>query len=193
MPRPATRLIPVIAQDAATNNVLMLAWADARALAKTKKTGFMHYWSRSRGKLWRKGETSGHVQKLVSLHYDCDRDTILARVRQTGPACHKGTYSCFAKAPFPAGDILEILRRTFEDRRRRPKKGSYTNAMLKNRDQLLKKIGEEAAELIVALKGKRRDRAVSEAADLLFHYVLTLFAFGLSLDDVKRELERRHK
>lgn len=193
MKQPTTRLIPVIAQDVRTNNVLMMAWADDRALAKAKKTGWMHYWSRSRNKLWRKGEESGHVQRVVSLHYDCDRDTILARVRQTGPACHKGTFSCFAKAPFPAEDILETLWRVFKDRKRRPKKGSYTNEMLKNRDQLLKKLGEEAAELIVALKGKKKKRAVEEAADVLYHYLLILFAFGLTREEVKAELERRHR
>jgi phosphoribosyl-ATP pyrophosphohydrolase/phosphoribosyl-AMP cyclohydrolase len=186
-------LIPVVTQDVKTNNVLMLAYVNKLALRMTKKTGFMHYWSRSRNKLWKKGEESGHLQKVVSLHYDCDRDTILARVHQTGPACHNMTYTCFTDKVFKAQDILETLAQVFRDRKRAPKKGSYTNAMLKDRDQLLKKLGEESAELIVACKNRKKDRVTSEAADLVYHLLLALFAHGVTLDDVKAELERRHR
>ena len=186
-------LIPVVTQDVKTNNVLMLAYANKLALRLTKKTGYMHYWSRSRNKLWKKGEESGHLQKVVSLHYDCDRDTILARVRQTGPACHRQTYTCFADTVFKAEDVLETLVQVFRDRKRTPKKGSYTNALLADRDRLLKKLGEEAAELIVALKNRKKDRVTSEAADLVYHLLLALFSTGVTLDDVKAELERRHR
>ncbi len=186
-------LIPVVTQDVKTNNVLMLAYANKLALRMTKKTGFMHYWSRSRNKLWKKGEESGHLQKVVSLHYDCDRDTILARVHQTGPACHNMTYTCFTDEVFKAEDILETLAQVFKDRKRSPKRGSYTNAMMKDRDQLLKKLGEEAAELIVALKNKKKDRVTCEAADLVYHLLLALFTSGVTFDDVKAELERRHR
>jgi len=102
-------LIPVITQDVRTNDVLMMAWMDEKALAKTKKTGWMHYWSRSRNKYWKKGEESGHVQKLVSLHYDCDKDTILARVEQTGPACHTGSATCWTKNPWRVHPAIDEL------------------------------------------------------------------------------------
>lgn len=184
-------LIPVVAQDVRTNNVLMLAYADRKALAKTKRTGFMHYWSRSRGRLWKKGEESGHVQKVRSLHYDCDRDTILARVEQTGPACHRNTYSCFAKSAFPAEDILSALEAVIADRKRRPKKGSYTNRLLGDPDRLREKLIEEAAEFAMATKSRRRKDIAGEAADLIYHLLVALAASGVGLDDVKTVLERR--
>lgn len=185
-------LIPVVAQDVKTNNVLMLAYANKLALRMTKRTGYMHYWSRSRNKLWKKGEESGHLQKVVSLHTDCDRDTILARVRQTGPACHKNTYSCFTDTVFKPEDIFETLAQVFRERKRAPKKGSYTYALMKDRDRLLKKLGEEAVELIVAIQNRKKARVTAEAADLVYHVLLALFTAGVSLDDVKAELERRH-
>ena len=186
-------LVPVIAQDVRTNDVLMVAWANREALAKTKKTGYMHYWSRSRGRLWKKGEESGHVQKVVSLHWDCDRDTLLARVEQTGPACHRNTYSCFAKKPFPARDVFRELEAVFRDRKRRPKPGSYTNLLLSDRNKRLKKLAEEAGEAILAARGESKKRLASEAADVLYHLLVILFARGVSWANVARELEGRRK
>lgn len=186
-------LIPVIAQDVKTNSVLMLAYADREAVAATRRTGQMHYWSRSRARLWRKGEESGHTQKVVSLHYDCDRDTLLARVEQTGPACHRGTYSCFAKAPFPAADIFARLEAVIADRKRRPKRGSYTNRLLADRALARDKVLEEASEVAMAVKGSKREAVIAEAADLLYHALVLLASRGVTLDDVRAELERRHK
>lgn len=186
-------LIPVIAQDVRTNDVLMVAWADAEALRRSKKTGYMHYWSRSRGKYWRKGEESGHVQKLVSLHYDCDRDVILARVEQTGPACHRGTPTCFSRKPWRARGVIDELGSVFADRKRRPRKGSYTNALLDDPDRLREKLLEESCELAIATRGKRKERMAEEAADVLYHYLLLLFSAGVSFDDVERVLEARRR
>ncbi len=187
------KLIPVIAQDARTNDVLMLAYADARALARTRKTGYMHYWSRSRGRLWKKGEASGHVQKLVGLHFDCDRDAILARVLQTGPACHRGTPTCFARKPWRARGVIDELARVFAERRRRPRKGSYTNALLADPARLRRKVLEEACELLMAVRSRRRERIAEEAADVLYHVLLLLFAAGVGFDAVERVLEARRR
>ena len=190
MPR---TLIPVVAQDVRTNDVLMVAYADREALARTKRSGFMHYWSRSREKLWKKGETSGHVQKVRSLHYDCDRDAILARVDQTGPACHKGTYSCFSRKPFPIEDALGGLEAVIVGRKRRPKAGSYTNRLLNDPAKLRDKLLEEASELAMAMKAGRRKEIASEAADVLYHLMVLLARTGVPFDDVKVELERRRR
>ena len=187
------KLIPVIAQDARTNDVLMLAWADAEALRRSRRTGFMHYWSRSRGRYWRKGEESGHVQKLVSLHYDCDRDAILARVEQTGPACHKGTATCWTDRPWRAHPAIDELLRTFADRKRRPKKGSYTNRLLGDPVKLRGKLIEECCELIMAVRAKRRKDVAEEAADVLYHFLLLLFTSGVGFDKVAAVLERRRR
>lgn len=182
-------LIPVVVQDVKTNNVLMVAYTNRKALQKTKKTGLMHYWSRSRNKLWKKGETSGHLQRVVSLHYDCDRDAILARVEQTGPACHKNQYSCFSPKSFRAGALVD-LERMFEERKRRPKRGSYTVKLLRDPELLRKKVLEEAAELVLARKS---DHIVYEAGDLVYHALLLLFSKGIRFSDVEAELRRRMK
>jgi phosphoribosyl-AMP cyclohydrolase / phosphoribosyl-ATP pyrophosphohydrolase len=184
------KLIPVIAQDARTNEVLMLAYADAEALRRTRKTGYMHYWSRSRGKYWRKGEESGHTQKVVSLHYDCDRDTLLARVEQKGPACHTGTPTCFGEG---FGDALARLDGVIADRSRRPKKGSYTNRLLYDAALARSKVLEEACELAMASRGRDRQALVAEAADLFYHAMVLLASKGVSLAEVKSELARRHR
>ena len=187
------KLVTVVAQDVRNNNVLMVAHANAEALRRSRRTGWMHFWSRSRAKLWKKGETSGNRLKVVSLHYDCDRDAVLARVLPEGPACHRGTKTCFTDREFRARGPLEELRDVFADRKRRPRKGSYTNALLRDPDQLVKKVIEEAAELALAARGRKKKQVVLEAADLFYHALLTLFASGVSLEDVERELERRRK
>lgn len=187
------KLIPVIAQDVRTNDVLMMAWTNAAALKLTKKTGFMHYWSRSRGKLWKKGEESGHVQKVVSLHWDCDKDTLLARVIQTGPACHTNAATCWTSKPWRARGAIGELLSTFADRKKKPRKGSYTNALLENPAKLRRKLLEECCEYLMAVRAKRKDEVAEEAADVLYHFLLQLFAAGVSYDAVEAVLERRRK
>lgn len=178
------KLTPVIAQDADTGRVLMLAWADAKALAATRRTGFMHYWSRSRKRLWKKGETSGHVQRVESIHYDCDRDTILARVRQTGPACHKGTATCFGDGFEP---ILRELERVFQ----RPRRGGYTESLLRDTERLRGKLLEEMTEFVMALKHGRGE--VAEAADVIYHLLVALVGAKRSIRDVEAELTSRRR
>jgi phosphoribosyl-ATP pyrophosphohydrolase/phosphoribosyl-AMP cyclohydrolase len=187
------KLVPVIAQDVRTNDVLMMAWADAEALRRTRKTGFMHYWSRSRGKYWKKGEESGHFQKLVSLHWDCDRDTVLARVEQTGPACHTGSATCWTSRPWRTHPAAGELERTFQDRKLRPKAGSYTNRLLSDPDKLRAKVREEVLELQMAVRKGVRKEIAEEAADVFYHYLLMLFSAGVSFDEVVAVLERRRR
>ncbi len=186
-------LIPVITQDARTNDVLMMAWADAESLRRTKKTGYMHYWSRSRKKYWKKGEESGHVQKLVSLHYDCDKDTILARVEQTGPACHTGKATCWTAKPWRVHPAIDELLKVFAERKRKPKKGSYTNRLLDDPALLRAKLIEEVCELEMAVRSKRKKEVAEEAADVLYHYLLLLYSAGLPFDAVAAVLEKRRR
>jgi phosphoribosyl-ATP pyrophosphohydrolase/phosphoribosyl-AMP cyclohydrolase len=186
-------LVPVVTQDAVTGVVLMLAWADREALERTLASGEMHYRSRTRG-LWHKGATSGNTQRVVSLAWDCDADTVLARVVPRGPACHEGTTSCFRDEAL-ASDALSALDRVIAARATfgaAPGAG-YTQKLLADRNLRLKKLGEEAAELAVACADGDRERAVSEAADLVYHALVALRATGAGLDDVRRELEKRTK
>lgn len=185
------KLIPVVVQDVRTNSVLMLAYTNRETLRLTRKTGYMHYWSRSRNRVWKKGEESGHVQKVVSLHFDCDRDTILARVEQTGPACHRQTPTCFGPKLWIARGIIDDLWRLFGERRRRPRKGSYTNLLMADPERLRGKVIEEACELVAAARSGRRSRVTEEAADLVFHVLLLLHESGSSPREVERVLEER--
>jgi phosphoribosyl-ATP pyrophosphohydrolase/phosphoribosyl-AMP cyclohydrolase len=179
-------LVPVIVQDAG-GRVLMLAYANREALEKTIATGFMHYWSRSRQKLWQKGETSGHTQRVVSLQWDCDRDVILARVIQSGPACHTGEPTCFGDIE---ATVLDQLWKVFAERARAPKPDSYVNALLRDERRLRQKVGEEAVE--VALTDSD-DALIREAADLVFHLCVLLYARGRTWSEVLAELERRRQ
>jgi phosphoribosyl-ATP pyrophosphohydrolase/phosphoribosyl-AMP cyclohydrolase len=187
------KLVPVIAQDARTNDVLMLAWADAEALRRSRKTGWMHYWSRSRGKYWKKGEESGHVQKVRSLHWDCDRDAVLARVEQTGPACHTGSATCWARRPWRTNPALDELLATFAERKARPKRGSYTNRLLSDEVLLRAKLREEILEFEMAVRSRRKKEIAAEAADVLYHFLLLLFSSGVPFDAVARVLEGRRR
>ena len=189
--RKAAGLVPVIAQDVRTNNVLMLGYADRESMAATRKTGLLHFHSRSRGKLWLKGETSGNTMTVVELRHDCDRDAILARVIPAGPACHTGDYSCFSKAPIPAKDVFRELLEVFADRKRNPRADSWVCRLLAEPEKALKKVGEEAVEFVLAARGRDRGRAVSEAADLVFHLLVAMFRFGIPLGKVEDELRRR--
>lgn len=188
-----TDLIPVIVQEIRNNNVLMLAYTNAEALELTKKTGFMHYWSRSRNCIWKKGETSGHVQKVYELRYDCDSDTILARVEQEGPACHTNQYSCFGKEPLRANDIFEQLWQIIDDRKKNPSETSYTCKLLKDKNKMLKKIAEESSEVIMAAKDKDRKQIIYESGDLLYHLAVLLYDNGIKWEEIEKELEGRRK
>jgi phosphoribosyl-ATP pyrophosphohydrolase/phosphoribosyl-AMP cyclohydrolase len=189
-------LVTVIAQDARTGVVLMVAHADREALERTVATGEMHYRSRTRG-LWHKGATSGNVQRLVSLSADCDGDAVLARVIPAGPACHNGSTTCFgADADRLTTDVLTRLDRVIATRASRAAAEadtSYTRRLLRDRNLRLKKLGEESAELVTACADDDRERAVAEAADLIYHTLVALRALDISLDDVRAELVRRER
>lgn len=179
--------VTVVAQDATTGRVLMVAGADREAIERTLATGDMHYRSRTRG-LWHKGATSGNRQRVLSLTPDCDGDAILARVAPLGPACHTGAISCF-DAPPP--DALSALDATIADRATTAPDTSYTRRLLNDRNLRLKKLGEEAAELAVACADENAERAVEEAADLLYHSLVALRALGVGLDEIRRALAAR--
>lgn len=184
-------LVTVVTQNAETGAVLMVAHADRDALSRTLSTGEMHYRSRRRG-LWKKGETSGNTQRLVSLARDCDGDAILARVVPAGPACHEGIVSCFGKDAETA-DRASTLAATIESRasEQNPTDSSYTRKLLSNENLRLKKLGEEAAELIAACAHEDRDRAVNESADLFYHMLVALRAVGAEWRDVREALAVR--
>jgi phosphoribosyl-ATP pyrophosphohydrolase/phosphoribosyl-AMP cyclohydrolase len=199
----AAGLIPAVVQEAATGEVLMVAWMDAEALRKTLETRRAHFWSRSRQALWEKGATSGHRQHVEAVYADCDRDTLLLLVHQEGVACHTGSRTCFftrldAAGSAPAGweasgGILDALERVIQSRAVAPPAGSYVASLLaKGQAVILKKIGEEAAEVIVAASAETRARLVAEVADLWFHTLVLLGARGIPLREVFAELARRH-
>jgi phosphoribosyl-ATP pyrophosphohydrolase/phosphoribosyl-AMP cyclohydrolase len=192
-------LVPVVAQDAASGEVLMLAWADREALEATLATGQAHYHSRSRDELWRKGATSGHVQNVVEVRLDCDGDAVLYQVDQTGPACHTGARSCFHRpiAPSDGGvpaEAFGLLQRVVDDRLRGLPEGSYVARMHERGiGYVAQKVVEEAGETIVAALEDRPDELRGEAADLLFHLTVLLRERGLSLADVGATLIERHR
>ena len=188
-------LVSVVAQDALTGDVLMVAFADREALAATLHTGEMHYHSRTRG-LWHKGATSGNTQRVVALTVDCDRDAVLAQVIPAGPSCHTGATTCFTTPGVspPPSDAFAVLDGTVAARAVEAPdadKPSYTRRLLDDRNLRLKKIGEEAAELVLACGDNDPERATSEAADLLYHTIVALRALGVRLSDVREELSRR--
>jgi phosphoribosyl-AMP cyclohydrolase / phosphoribosyl-ATP pyrophosphohydrolase len=181
-------VVSVIVQDAGTGQVLMMAYADREALALTLQSGEMHFRSRTRGP-WHKGATSGNIQRLVELRIDCDGDAVLALVWPAGPACHTGRTSCFGGGP--PGDPLDQLAVTIAERSTNPADPGYTRKLLDDRNLRLKKLGEEAAELAVALADGDLARAAEEAADLLYHQLVALQAVGLTLSDIRRVLAGR--
>ncbi|WP_141590007.1 bifunctional phosphoribosyl-AMP cyclohydrolase/phosphoribosyl-ATP diphosphatase HisIE [Myxococcus sp. AB056] len=185
-------LVTVVTQDASTGDVLMVAHADREALERTLATGEMHYRSRTRG-LWHKGATSGNVQRVVALRADCDGDAVLARVRKAGPACHLGTETCFGPGRWDALSALDdtLARRAAPVERPGDAPPSYTRRLLEDRNLRLKKLGEEAAELVTACADVDPSRAAEEAADVLYHVLVAVRPLGISLDDVKAVLARR--
>lgn len=195
-------LVPCIVQDAATGSVLMLAWMNAEALRLTRETGAVHFWSRSRGALWKKGETSGNTLTVVELRLDCDRDAILVRARPAGPACHTGATTCFFTldgggtddgVPAPGGAILERLESILIHRRDAATgEKSYTKSLLDaGMPKIIAKIAEEHGELADELPAGDASDVVHETADLIFHVMVGLVARGVPIGDVFAELARR--
>ena len=190
-------LVACITQDVSTNAVLMMAYMNAQSLKLTLESGYMTYFSRSRQELWKKGGNSGNLQKLVSLKYDCDGDALLAIIEQNGVACHTGEYSCFHNLAygedFVGGyAIIDELFSVIKDRKETPKEGSYTNYLFdKGIDKILKKVGEETSEVIIAAKNSSYDELRYETDDLLYHLFVLLANEGLSPADIMTELAKR--
>ncbi|MCI5501265.1 MAG: bifunctional phosphoribosyl-AMP cyclohydrolase/phosphoribosyl-ATP diphosphatase HisIE [Lachnospiraceae bacterium] len=192
-------LIPVVVQDYVNNDVLMVAYMNKESYSKTIETGKMTYFSRSRQELWLKGETSGHYQYVKSLMLDCDNDTILAKVRQLGAACHTGSRSCFfkelAKKEYVESNPLTVLLDEYKiimDRKEHPKEGSYTNYLFdKGIDKILKKCGEEATEMVIAAKNPDSEELKYEIADFLYHMMVLMAECGIDWDDITKELINR--
>ena len=204
-------LIPAVVQEAETGEVLMVAWMDRAAVARTLESGLTHFWSRSRQAPWRKGETSGHSQHVQGVYADCDADTLLVQVHQDGVACHTGARTCFftalqggeegnpARVPLPnntgaAGNMLDRIERIVAERKASPPAGSYVAGLLaKGEAAVCRKIGEEAVEVVTAALGGEGDRrVVEEVADLWFHTMVLLGERSIPLRDVLEELARRH-
>ena len=193
-------LIPAIAQDWIDGSILMMAWMNKESLIKTLESGEVHYWSRSRKELWHKGATSGHFQKLKAIRTDCDSDVILLSIEQIGSiACHTGKRSCFFKdletnedCLFPPSDACSELFKVIENRKIKPEEGSYTNSLLKEGDnKILKKIGEETAEFIMACKENNPTSIANEAADLIFHLQVALAHQNVPWTEVLKVLVKR--
>ena len=192
-------MVPVIVQDYKTNDVLMLAYMNEEAFNKTIETGMMTYWSRSRNELWLKGETSGNYQYVKSLTADCDKDTILAKVLQIGAACHTGERSCFFNEMMRKEYVQTNPLKVFEDeynvildRKEHPKEGSYTNYLLdKGIDKILKKVGEECTEVIIAAKNPNPEELKYEIADWLYHAMVLMVERGVTWEEITKEISRR--
>lgn len=197
-------LLPAVVQDWLDGTVLMLGYMNREAIAKTLATKSVHFWSRSRKKLWEKGETSGHKLIVKELFVDCDQDTILVKAEPIGPTCHRGERACFfskldaegragqEKTQEAFGGILEAVLRTIRDRRAHPQAGSYTTKLFEGgHDTILKKVAEEAGEVLIAAKGGKKDEIVYEVADLFFHTLMVLGYHEVPLEEIYRELGHR--
>lgn len=190
-------LIPAIVQDHYTKQVLTLAYMNAETLALTIAEGRTVFWSRSRGQIWRKGETSGNVQRVVSITADCDKDALVVEVIKDGPACHTGAESCFFNPVYVSDELKQFtwqgLYNLIEGRKTDPQEGSYTSYLFdKGLEKILKKVGEECTEVIIA--GGKRDRAetIFEISDLAYHVLVLMIELGISVEDITKELEKRH-
>ncbi|MCI3926943.1 bifunctional phosphoribosyl-AMP cyclohydrolase/phosphoribosyl-ATP diphosphatase HisIE [Paenibacillus sp. TRM 82003] len=196
-------LVPAVVQDASTKDVLMMAYMNEASLKLTFEKGEAVFWSRSRGELWHKGATSGNTQKVASVKLDCDGDTLLVEVAPNGPACHTGETTCFYQGAALSSEgeargnrfaIIEALEKTIAEREREMPEGAYTTYLFeKGVDKILKKVGEEAGEVIIAAKNRSAEELRYEASDLIFHLMVLLQEQKLPLDEVLRELERRHQ
>lgn len=185
-------LVPCVVQDASTNKVLMVAFMNAEAYNKTVREKKVTFYSRSKKRLWTKGETSGNSLELVEILQDCDNDSLLIKVNPKGPTCHTGADTCFNEKN--EGWNLNRLETMIKDRKANPKKGSYTTSLFEaGLNKIAQKVGEEAVELVIEAKDENKDLFLNEAADLLYHYLVLLQAKNTSLDDVKAVLKKRHK
>lgn len=201
-------LVPAVVQDWRDGTVLMVGFMNIEALNQTLATRHVYFWSRSRKALWEKGETSGHVLLFKDLFIDCDQDTVLVKAEPVGPTCHTGASSCFfsrlqetdvsgvsdeAKSSGPMGGILELIYGTILNRKERPQSGSYVSSLFEGgHDRILKKVVEEAGEVILASKNDTRQEIIYEVADLVFHTLVVLGYHGISVQDLYRELAIRH-
>ena len=190
-------LIPAIVQDHFTKEVLTLAYMNAETLALTIAEGRTVFWSRSRQKIWRKGETSGNVQKVVSITADCDGDALVVEVVKNGPACHTGAESCFFNEVYVSDEVKQFswegLYRLIEGRKAQPKEGSYTTYLFeKGKDKILKKVGEECTEVLIGAAKNDKDETVYEIADLAYHILVLMVEMGISLEDIITEEAKRH-
>ncbi len=190
-------LIPAVVQEAGTGKVLMVAWMNRESLQKTLDTGLSCFWSRSRQELWTKGETSGNLQHVVSVTADCDGDTLLVKVDKDGPACHTGSETCFFNDLWQSEERHEFtyegLMELIEGRKNNPKEGSYTTYLFdKGLDKILKKVGEESTEVIIAAKAQDKNETVYEIADLAYHVMVLMTEAGITTDDIRAELAKRH-
>jgi phosphoribosyl-ATP pyrophosphohydrolase/phosphoribosyl-AMP cyclohydrolase len=187
-------LIPVIIQERSSGDILMIAWANEQALAKTAETGIAHFWSRSRGKLWMKGETSGNVIHVVEARTDCDRDVLVLATEPAGPACHTGTRTCFGDEAMTSAGILAELERVIASRAQAMPETSYTARLLaQGLDGTLKKVGEEAAEVVKAAKEESVERLAEESADLIYHLMVVLAQRQVPMAAVLEVLRRRRR
>lgn len=185
-------LIPCIIQDTDTDKVLMLGFMNEEALARTKQEKKVTFFSRSKQRLWTKGETSGHFLELVNIQTDCDEDTLLIKVKPKGPVCHTGADTCFQEKNMKIG--LEFLEGVIHARKLNPKTGSYTNHLFESGiNKVAQKVGEEAIELVIEAKDNNQEKFLNEAADLMYHYLVLLAAKGSKLADVVKVLRGRHK
>ena len=187
-------LVPAIVQDHLSGKVLMLGYMNDEAVEKTKETGKVTFFSRSKGRLWTKGETSGNFLDLVSLTVDCDNDTLLIKAIPHGPVCHTGSDTCFNEDNSTTTNFLDHLESIISDRIKNPDEKSYTSSLLaQGINKVAQKVGEEAVELVIEAKDDDKDLFLNEAADLLFHYMVLLQAKGFKLQDVIKVLMKRHK
>ncbi len=197
-------LVPVIVQDAENGQVLMFAYANKEAIERTQENNRAHFWSRSRIRLWEKGEESGNTQEVKQIFLDCDRDAVLMLVNQKGVSCHTGQRTCFytslgegnrsapAFGAMKGGRTLDEVYQIVDDRKRNPKEGSYVSKLFKDgTDSILKKIGEEAGEAVIAAKNEDNNEITYEVADLWFHSLILLAKFGITPEDIYKELGRR--
>ena len=190
-------LIPAIVQDHYTKQVLTLAYMNAETLALTIAEGRTVFWSRSRQEIWRKGETSGNVQRVVAITADCDKDALVIDVIKEGPACHTGAESCFFNPVYVSDELKQFtwegLYHLIEGRKTDPKEGSYTSYLFdKGLEKILKKVGEESTEVIIAGSKRDKEETVFEISDLAYHVLVLMIELGISVEDITKELEKRH-
>ena len=187
-------LIPAIVQDNDTNKVLMLGFMNEEAYEKTMQTGKVTFFSRTRNCLWTKGETSGNVLKVISVLVDCDNDTLLVKAHPTGPVCHTGADTCFGEKNEEAIMFLKYLQNFIERRRQEMPEGSYTTSLfMKGINRMAQKVGEEAVDTVIEATNGTDDRLIYEASDLIYHLIVLLTSKGLRIEDLAKELKKRHK